>query len=85
MSQEQGFVKGAKLCLNPYFLAGWKSVLAGCRSTLSMSKINVRISETKYRSFYNTLIPIVNKKMMNLNVRAPFKMNLSMEMTNHRQ
>ena len=51
----QGLVKGAELCLNPYFLAGWRSELAGCRSTLSMSKIKVRISETKYRSFYKTL------------------------------
>ena len=38
------------------FLAGWRSELAGCRSTLSMSKIKVRISETKYRSFYKTLV-----------------------------
>ena len=30
--------------------------MAGCRSTLSMSKIKVKISETKYRSFYKTLI-----------------------------
>ena len=51
----QGLVKGAKLCLNPYFLAGWRSELAGCRSTLSMSKIKVKISETKFLSFYKTL------------------------------
>ena len=51
----QGLVKGAELCLNPYFLAGRRSELAGCRSTLSMSKIKVRISETKYRSFYETI------------------------------
>ena len=36
-------------------MAGWRSELAGCRSTLSMSKIKVRIFETKYRSFYKTL------------------------------
>ena len=36
-------------------MAGWRSELAGCRSTLSMSKIKVRISETKFRSFYKTL------------------------------
>ena len=29
--------------------------LAGCRSTLSMSKIKVKISETKFLSFYKTL------------------------------
>ena len=29
--------------------------MAGCRITLSRSKIKVRISETKYRSFYKTL------------------------------
>ena len=29
--------------------------MAGCRSTLSILKIKVRISETKYRSFYKTL------------------------------
>ena len=59
----QGLVKGAKLCLNPYFLAGWRSELAGwrrelagCRSTLSMSKIKVKISETKFLSFNKTLI-----------------------------
>ena len=51
----QGLVKGTKLCLNTYFFAGWRSELAGCRSTLSMSKIKVKISETKYCSFYKTL------------------------------
>ena len=40
-------------------MAGWRSELAGCRSTLSMLKIKVRISETKFRSFYKTLIPIL--------------------------
>ena len=29
--------------------------MAGCRSTLAMSKIKVKISETKYCSFYKTL------------------------------
>ena len=53
---DQGLVKGAKLCLNPYFFGGWRSEFAGCRSTLSMSKIKVRISETKLRSFYKTLV-----------------------------
>ena len=53
----QGLVKGAELCLNPYFF-GWKSELASCRSTLSMSKIKVRISETKYHCFYKTLSPM---------------------------
>ena len=38
------------------FLAGWRSELAGCRSTLSMSKVKVRISETNFRSFYKTLV-----------------------------
>ena len=37
-------------------MAGWRSELAGCRSTLSMSKRKVKISETKYRSFYKTLV-----------------------------
>ena len=46
MHKSQGLVKGAKLCLNP-FLAGWRS--------LSKSKIKVRISETKFLSFYKTL------------------------------
>ena len=36
-------------------MAGLRSELAGCRITLSMSKIKVKISETKYHSFYNTL------------------------------
>ena len=48
----QGLVKGAKILT---FLAGWRIELAGCRSTLSMSKIKVSISETTYRSFYKTL------------------------------
>ena len=39
----QGFVKGEELCLNLDFFAGWRSELAGCRSTLSMSKIKVKI------------------------------------------
>ena len=39
-------------------MAGWRSELAGCRSTLSMLKIKVRISETKYRSFFKTLIEL---------------------------
>ena len=40
-----------------FWLAGEVSWLAvDCRSTLSMSKIKVRISETKYRSFYKTLV-----------------------------
>ena len=43
----QGFVKGDKLCLYPDFF--------GCRSILSMSKIKVKISETKFLSFYETL------------------------------
>ena len=50
----QGLVKGGKLCLLT-LLAGLRSELAGCRSALSMLKIKVRISETKYRSFYKTL------------------------------
>ena len=37
-------------------MAGWRSELACCRSSLSMSKINVKISETKYLSIYKTLI-----------------------------
>ena len=45
MGAVQGLVKGAKLCFNPYFyLAGWRSELAGCRSTHSMSKIKVKTS-----------------------------------------
>ena len=47
--------KRSKTLFKSFFLAGWRSELAGCRSTLSMSKIKVRISETKYRSFYKTL------------------------------
>ena len=39
-------------------MAGWRSELAGCRSTLSMSKTKVKISETKYRSFYKTLFDL---------------------------
>ena len=41
-------------------MAGLRSELAGCRSTLSLSKIKVMISETKYPSFYKTLVPIVS-------------------------
>ena len=33
-----------------------RSFLAGCRSTFSMLKIKVRISETKYLSFYKSLV-----------------------------
>ena len=32
--------------------------MAGCRSTLSISKIKVKISETKFFSFYKTLIRV---------------------------
>ena len=42
-------------------MAGWRSELAGCSSTLSMSKIKVKISETKYCSFYKTLAPPIIK------------------------
>ena len=56
----QGLVKGAELRLNPYFF-GWWSELAGCRSTLSMSEIKVKISKTKYRSFYKTLLHTRNQ------------------------
>ena len=52
----QGLVKEAKLSLNPYFFGWLESELAGCRSTLSMSKIKVRISETKFCSFSKTLV-----------------------------
>ena len=35
--------------------------LAGCRSSLSMSKIKVKISETKFLSFYKTSVkPIIS-------------------------
>ena len=44
-----------------FWLAGWRSELAGCRSALSMSKIKVRISETKFRSFYKTLHLILDQ------------------------
>ena len=33
--------------------------MAGCRSILSMSKIKVKISETKFHSFYKTLVQVV--------------------------
>ena len=33
-------------------MAGWRRELAGCRSSLSMSKIQVKISETKFLSCY---------------------------------
>ena len=56
INSDQGLVKGAKLCLNPYFFDWLEKWVTGCRSTLSMSKIKVRISETKYRSFYKTLL-----------------------------
>ena len=36
-------------------MAGWRSELAGCRSTLSLSKIKVKISDSKFLSFYKTL------------------------------
>ena len=37
----------------------WFFWLAGCRSALSMSKIKVKISETKFLSFYKTLhVPV---------------------------
>ena len=41
-------------------MAGWRSELAGCRSTLSMLEIKVRISETKYLSFYKSLVSTMN-------------------------
>ena len=44
-------------------MAGWRSELAGCRSTLSMSKIKVRISETKYLSFYKSLTTVRQSKL----------------------
>ena len=47
-------------------MAGWRSELAGCRSTLSMSKIKVRISEIKYRSFYKTLSQTLSKQKSTL-------------------
>ena len=47
----QGLVKGAKLCLNLYFF-GWLEKWVGW---LLKSKIKVKISETKFLSFYNTL------------------------------
>ena len=37
-------------------MTGCRSEFAGWKSTLSMSKIKVKISETKYRSFYKILI-----------------------------
>ena len=36
-------------------MAGWRSELAGCRSTLSILKIKLNFSETKFLSFYKTL------------------------------
>ena len=37
------------------FQKNYGSELAGCRSTLSMSKIKVKISETKFLLFYKML------------------------------
>ena len=71
----QGLVKGAKLCLNPYFLTGWRSELAGCRSTLSILKIKVRISETKFRSFYKTLVAMQWKAFLRI-TKISFNFNL---------
>ena len=45
-----------------FWLAGEVSWLAV--DTLSISKIKVRISETKFRSFYKTLIKTGNKKVV---------------------
>ena len=55
VGRRQGLVKVVELCLNPYFLAGWRSELAGCRNTLSMLKIKVKIYETKFLSCYKTM------------------------------
>ena len=52
--------------------------MAGCRSTLSMSNIKVRISETKYRSFYKTLDTNLNilADKRGLNRRATRRINV---------
>ena len=45
--------------------------MAGCRSTLSMSKIKVRISETKFCSFYKTLLhPLTSSSHKTLTTRV---------------
>ena len=46
-------------------MAGWRSELACCRSTLSMSKIKVRISETK-KGFLKQRIAPFTKPCPNL-------------------
>ena len=43
-------------------MAVLRSELAGCRSTLSMSKIKVKISETKFLSSYKTLEAMVDER-----------------------
>ena len=74
----QGLVKGAELCLNPYFFCWLRSELAGCRSTLSMLKIKVKISVTKFLSFCKTLVGMylfhafsVKMKFLNLSLSLP--------------
>ena len=52
--------------------------MAGCRSTLSMSKMKVKISVTKFLSFYKTLVGMylfhafsVKMKFLNLSLSLP--------------
>ena len=55
LSYPRSFKRSKTLFISWFFLAGWRIELAGCRSTLSMLKIKVKISETKFLSFYKTL------------------------------
>ena len=55
LSYPRSFKRSKTLFISWFFWAGLKNELAGCRSTLSMLKIKVKISETKFLSFYKTL------------------------------
>ena len=56
LSYPRSFKRSKTLFISWFFLAGWRVELSGCRSTLSMLKIKVKISETKFLSFYKTLV-----------------------------
>ena len=55
LSYPRSCKRSKTLFISWFFLAGWRIELAGCRSTLFMSKIKVKMLETKYLSFYKSL------------------------------
>ena len=59
LSYPRSFKRSKTLFVSWFFWTGLKNELAGCRSTLSMLKIKVKISETKFLSFYKSLVSMV--------------------------